>query len=1604
VKRLTAELKPTRIPVRADHVDPAELQRAKADLENANQEVERLAKVVTDQESEIGLLTSRNDDFARMSDKHAEEMGALQATLATVDDEATAEKQAIKIQSLEDQVKRLTAELKPTRIPVRADHVDPAELQRAKADLENANQEVKRLENLATDQESEIGLLASRNDDLARTSDKLAEKMDALQATLAVVNDDLKAVQLVRQSLEAENATLLQERERLSSAVTDIDNLRAAARTDAEQIRSLEHQVAIAAASEGEQVDRLAQAALEAQDTVRETESRLAETEARLTRTEESYSNTAELLNDMKTEKQALMQRISELTSERDDASREVSELQEHIQELKLTGTERQGVVMRLRASKSVLEKARDKEAKASRKAETAATELSRELAKAKDEIGRKTKLAEGLGSQVSKLEALLSTSKKKTDIMENDHVSVTLDMVEAKQELDQLRAEVEYFRTKDRDMVPNEKELLKNRLRDMEAQVQMYDESEKAAQESLQEVEQECESVKDQLSTQLAQAKAEVETVKETLAELEEAKALVEQEVAAMKAKVVEAKETHQLASDKWNGEREGLVPRETLAQVTAQLEEVTRSNSNIQSEKKTIAEALEAVEAEAERVSVATRRLFDDLSEVLGHNIDTLEEVAPAFSREHAQLQQAISAQQESDAQLHDFENTAQEKERELNDALGKVTSRLHEIESRTEDLKSELFEKARHLQDVQAEAAGNVEHVAHLTEQLTVLQSDKVEWEAEKARLHQLEVDFRGLETKAQISAEALTQKDSELQEKVTELNNLYQEYAAMKAVSDDHDDGLHRLRSENSELKTKVQELVDARLQIAALEAFQKANEKLNAEKDREIESKTGQLEQVLRDNAAVRVQLNTERTVVQEVRESLSVMERSKMVIEKTLAEAKDATADAQSAHELTTDELDKMTAKYDHMTDIMKEKEAEVDRWKGRSLQAEQELQKVITAKSKLEAHSNLSEQNLDTKNDTIRLLEDEVSSLKDKSHNDDAALEDLRHTNAQLTEKIVVLKTALANTQDAKHTFESKLESVSREIEASAAVLQSVRDLEDELEKARARARGDELTIGNLKKENSELSETVEELGRKLNTNTDDQKLLLAERGQLETQVAQLNSQLSKAICTPRQDTRAIVLKEDVVVESDGSRISLSQGQLLTVTVSDMHDGTTAYTTLVGSRTVTLGSRVVTDASVLLDTLSTDNSRLLAEVDAERSSRSMLEGDCKALKADRDAAVRSNRVLQEQYDGLVQKFLGNELDTNQEVVKELKDQLQVERLAKDSLQELSDGHATDLATLRDAHADLQDRLDALTNLHQESTAAREKAVVRCEELEGQLMAARARGDALAAKSALQDNSAEQVAIARAQAESFHTELKRLRDGLAVLPRAMPDGQAGVQGYAAKANEITGLIRRHEQALDDFEQKMAGLQGRPAMSRTPARPSEAEGVSWYFASEAKALHQILQSAEAKMQSLPQKMPRQPAAGAGPDTLSGADDVVADQQSQRHQMKNLERQLHQAQQAAAGRRVASRATMARLRDLYIKLLRSESKRRALAYQKKYLIMATGHLGETVEESVARLGAKPAGLAPLAKFRAVAMAVVAARRLQGLHQRWEAVKGH
>ena len=81
--------------------------------------------------------------------------------------------------------------------------------------------------------------------------------------------------------------------------------------------------------------------------------------------------------------------------------------------------------------------------------------------------------------------------------------------------------------------------------------------------------------------------------------------------------------------------------------------------------------------------------------------------------------------------------------------------------------------------------------------------------------------------------------------------------------------------------------------------------------------------------------------------------------------------------------------------------------------------------------------------------------------------------------------------------------------------------------------------------------------------------------------------------------------------------------------------------------------------------------------------------------------------------------------------------------------------------------------------------------------------------------------------------------------------------------------------------------------------------------------------------------------------------------------------------------------------------ARLHELHLRHVRSERYRKALVYQKKYLVLTLGEFQEPEPVTLAHLAQQPAELPPLARFRGAATVIIAAHRLRGLASKWRSL---
>jgi hypothetical protein len=132
-----------------------------------------------------------------------------------------------------------------------------------------------------------------------------------------------------------------------------------------------------------------------------------------------------------------------------------------------------------------------------------------------------------------------------------------------------------------------------------------------------------------------------------------------------------------------------------------------------------------------------------------------------------------------------------------------------------------------------------------------------------------------------------------------------------------------------------------------------------------------------------------------------------------------------------------------------------------------------------------------------------------------------------------------------------------------------------------------------------------------------------------------LEGTVAELTALCEK----PRPIVRAVVLKNPVAVNCRGQIITLPEGHVLTVTTDTSSD----VTALVDGTTVTLHQDAVSDAQSVVNQLRADATQILGDLEAVQIDRDSLDAQYLDIK-------RTNDVLNNQYDGLVAKYVSPQL------------------------------------------------------------------------------------------------------------------------------------------------------------------------------------------------------------------------------------------------------------------------------------------------------------------------------------------------------------------
>ncbi|XP_036065913.1 pericentrin isoform X4 [Oryzias melastigma] len=225
-----------------------------------------------------------------------------------------------------------------------------------------------------------------------------------------------------------------------------------------------------------------------------------------------------------------------------------------------------------------------------------------------------------------------------------------------------------------------------------------------------------------------------------------------------------------------------------------------------------------------------------------------------------------------------------------------------------------------------------------------------------------------------------------------------------------------------------------------------------------------------------------------------------------------------------------------------------------------------------------------------------------------------------------------------------------------------------------------------------------------------------------------------------------------------------------------------------------------------------------------------------------------------------------------------------------------------------------------------------------------------------------------------------------------------------------------KLLELQSLRQQDQQRVQELQQTLAELEKEEkemAAQRLAGETSEQQSASAHFHTETEGIHSSISQKHQQMSSSSSNLL---------ETLlkenSELNERIAsfsqERSTYKHRLSTLEKQLRRTENELSAvsterenRPINDPSSSSRLQRYYERYLRAESFRKALVYQKRYLLLLLGGFQECEQATlclIARMGARPstplsAPRRPIRRFRAAVQVVVALSRMKFLTRKWQ-----
>ncbi|XP_029972288.1 pericentrin isoform X2 [Salarias fasciatus] len=232
-----------------------------------------------------------------------------------------------------------------------------------------------------------------------------------------------------------------------------------------------------------------------------------------------------------------------------------------------------------------------------------------------------------------------------------------------------------------------------------------------------------------------------------------------------------------------------------------------------------------------------------------------------------------------------------------------------------------------------------------------------------------------------------------------------------------------------------------------------------------------------------------------------------------------------------------------------------------------------------------------------------------------------------------------------------------------------------------------------------------------------------------------------------------------------------------------------------------------------------------------------------------------------------------------------------------------------------------------------------------------------------------------------------------------------------------------KLHELELLRQQDQQRMQELQQTLAELErdekemAAQRLSGSRTRPPHTAASSQHLNSDTHPDRTLSNSPQQQQQQNPSTSPSHLLQTLLKDNSELTERLTSLSQERaafKHKLSSLERQLRRTENELAkvtseteNRPTADVASNSKLQRLYERYLRAESFRKALVYQKRYLLLLLGGFQDCEEATLcllAQMGARssPHPLSqrrPLGRFRAVVRVVIAVSRMRFLTRKWQ-----